>query len=358
MAPGEMIDRASAPRGNDVPWSEAAPRLLPRLRNGAWLQRRLIEQRHTADADASGQMPWCHRALAGDLYLTLVLDDAETMTTVRQASLDRWQVSFAEAFERARANLAASPAEELIELAPRVWMGPWDDAYAASRLLLFSDLVPGDVSEPLAAIPNRDTLLLADAAEPDALAALVTALARLEGCEYPIGATLYRCRRSGGALGLQLEPRRIPRSHPAAVVHHNLLVRERLSAYADEQWPLQQLLGPEPYVASAEAEADANGALVSRTLWTEGVTTLLPSTSRVHLLPASRDGVTSRLWVTTLAALRELPGALEPTGDPLPRFASRRFPSELELRRIGTLLERDGQTAELDAETGWRADEA
>jgi hypothetical protein len=82
---------------------------------------------------------------------------------------------------------------------------------------------------------------------------------------------------------------------------------------------------------------------------------LLPATERIHLLPASRDGVTSRLWVTSLGALVQLPGALEPTGDPLPRFATRRFPSELELRRIATLLERDGQTAELDPESGWRA---
>jgi hypothetical protein len=351
-----MIDRASAPRGSELPWSAAASRLLPRLRSGAWLQHLLLEQRRRARAEVAAQRPdeppCCHHQLADDLYLTLVVDDADTMTTVCQPSLESWQVSFEHAVETARHNLAERRAEDLVALAPGLWMGPWEDAYAASRLLLVPGIAP--VAEPLAAIPNRDTLLLADGRDPTALENMVTALGRLEGCEYPIGAAIHRCRASG-ALGPELEPVRLPKGHPAAVTHHNLLVRERLRAYADEQWPLQQLLGPEPYVASAEADADADGALVSRALWTEGVVTLLPATERIHLLPASRDGVTSRLWVTSLGALLQLPRALEPTADPLPRFATRRFPSELELRRIATLLERDGQTAELDPKSGWRA---
>ncbi|MEZ4442118.1 MAG: hypothetical protein R3B72_23695 [Polyangiaceae bacterium] len=145
-----------------APYAEAAPRLLPRLRNTRWIESRA----RTAGASA------IQRLVAPGLHLTLVVDEPEHCLPLTPAMLEGWGVRFEEAAERALENLAAITPDHFWQLAPGLWLTPGEDGHAAARLLLFPCLA----HQLVAALPDRDVLLIADPAQPGALSALALAL--------------------------------------------------------------------------------------------------------------------------------------------------------------------------------------
>ena len=208
----------------------------------------------------------------------------------------------------------------------------------------------------LVAVPDRDTMLVADANEELAVEALVLGIQRTAEDGLPITCSIYRWRQADPSHGLaacKLEPFSLPDAHPAAVIHHNLLTEERLQRYAEQHWPLQEVVGDELYVASAEADEAPDGMQVSRALWTERVDTLLPEVDRIHMLETLPDGSSSRMWVADFDALRSLPDALIRARCHLPRWRTARFPSASELRAVANPLERDKRTAELESGDQW-----
>jgi hypothetical protein len=319
-------------------WDEAAPRLRPRLRGAAFLDLRTLE---TA-AHQQGLTP-AAQEIAPGLYTTLVIDGEQSMTSVSHEMLARWGKSFEEADERARQNLSAISHDDFFEAAEGVWLAPWDDAYAASRLLL-PHVLSRVAVDPLVAIPNRDTLLVAQRS-PSAIGALVDAIDDLsEPDSYTI------TRRIFSLSGTTLEPFDLDATHPSAVSHHNGYVRELVRDYGEQQAALSHSLDETVYAASIAADEGRDGRLSTRALWTRGVDTLLPQVDRVHLMwPEERDGepISSRIWVTSWAALAAMEGALTPTRHRLPRFRTGVFPEGAALERCAVPVEHDRRIAEI-----------
>jgi len=316
-------------------WSAAAPRLRPRLRDSAYLDVAALELGGSRDACGLAQ-----RALGPGVHLTLVIDEPDVMVDVTEAMLTTWGKTIDQAVARAQANLLARSAEPFVSLAPGVWVGPWDDAYAASRATL-PDLLSPLTSAAVVAVPDRDTLLVADGCSDQALDALVSCVGDLWGrSPYPITPQLFRCDEACWS------PLTLPGDHPATARIQELGVEARRRGYAHQQGPLQRQVGAERYVASAEPCRSRDGRQQLRALWTEGVDTLLPAVDRVHLLQdTGEDGISSRVWVVSWETLRAQPGALEPTSLHLPRWRTGRFPEVAQLRRIAVPAERDPHTA-------------
>lgn len=317
----------------DVPtYEDLQRRLLPRLRSGAFLDLARLDDLNRGRAPRGR-----HVHLAGEIYVAVVIDGERSMMAVTAPMLDDWGISFEQVRTDALENLARIDDEPLGMLSPGLWMGPWDDGYAASRILLTERLRVCEA--PIVAAPNRETLLVADRHDGSALSAMVSLIESVTESGHALSRTLFRLD------GDVLHPWTLPTTHPAARHHRRLCALERVRRYGEQQWLLQEASGEDVYVASAELDETKDGDVISRALWTEGVQALLPEVDRVHLLSASDDGTSSRLLVAALADLADLVGVVERTDELLPRYRTLRFPTDEELAEVAIPVVGDPTTA-------------
>ncbi|WP_165960555.1 DUF1444 family protein [Actinocrispum wychmicini] len=141
-------------------WEEAAPRLRPVLRTSSYAQ-----------AGQVGGIAVASRPSMRHLVEMLVIDHEHRMSLVNADSLEQWGVTFDEANERAAHNLMAE-GTHLARLDNGVLAVASEDTYESSRLI-----VPGWLAglgeelglDPVAVVPARDTMLIADAGDVPAL---------------------------------------------------------------------------------------------------------------------------------------------------------------------------------------------
>ena len=141
---------------------EALPRLLPKVRP------RFL---HEALPLLAGQPGPEFQPLAGIFAVSLVVDLPDRELDVGRAELERWDAGFEPLLQRARANLAGrSGTDDFEAMAPGCYRSTWRDNLDGSRVLL-----PGLLrqlplrGDPVVLLPNRDTLLVAGAEDPEAM---------------------------------------------------------------------------------------------------------------------------------------------------------------------------------------------
>ena len=76
------------------------------------------------------------RPSIGDMVEGLALDRPTSMELVAPRVLERWGVSFDEAWSQALMNLRAESPPAWRKVGPGVWVGAWNDGYDSSRILL------------------------------------------------------------------------------------------------------------------------------------------------------------------------------------------------------------------------------
>ena len=331
-----MRGGALTPHPVERPYAEVASRLLPRVRSAAFLECSLLD-----DANRGRPPQHIYAPLSGDLHVCVVVDGDDTMTAVTHMMLAHWDMSFEELRTQALRNLAAKDAEPLGMLSPGLWMGPWEDSYAASRIMMLDALRVCDA--PIVAVPNRDTILVADRHNDAALGAMVSLIESVSDQPYPVSKRLYRL------VGDTLFDWTLPSTHSASSRHRRLCMGERVRHYGDQAWLLQEAVGPDWYVATAEMDENSDGTLSSRALWTEGVRALLPEVDRLHLLTAMADGTSSRLMVAEFGDVCDLDGVLVKTDNLLPRWRTARFPTDQELRAIAMPVARHPGTTSVSS---------
>jgi uncharacterized protein YtpQ (UPF0354 family) len=141
-------------------WEAAAPRLRPVLRTSSYAQ-----------AGQVGGIAVASRPSMRHLVEMLVIDHEHRMSLVNADSLEQWGVTFDEANERAAHNLMAE-GTHLARLENGVLAVASEDTYESSRLI-----VPGWLAglgeevdmRPVAVVPSRDTMLIADEGDEPAL---------------------------------------------------------------------------------------------------------------------------------------------------------------------------------------------
>jgi hypothetical protein len=286
----DFVLRQAAGTAPPVPDSfvNARLHLMPSVRDPLTfdLQRLMLPLRTAPDAPTGKYDPaWL--PLGDDYCVSVVFDGATTMSYLNKEQFQAWDVPFERALEYALDNLAQRPFS-VEPLRAGFYRFDTRDSYDAARLLL-KDRVRALAlrGRPVAAIPNRECLLVTGEDDREGLAAL--AAAAEEGYDHPraigispllLDGEAWRAFRPSGAdaLSVQLS---------------NLSVRNLGSRYADQLRVLEKLhekSGDDVLVAKFSGlSATEGGAIHTCCLWSPGIPTLLPKTELVTFAGEGRD---------------------------------------------------------------------
>ncbi len=318
----------------DIPdtWEQIKPMLVPVVRDGAYLTFAPLQ---AAIAIQKETPPIAKRVLAPGIFETLVVDTPNKMLVVSEDRLTDWKVTFDEALDVAYSNLRRVSQDEFTPLMPGLWIAPWSDSYAAARVML-PEILQRVCTDPLVALPNRDTLLLADPRMPAAFALLVVALEKaVEDQHYAITRQIY-----------QLENKKLvafapPSDTPEEVIkiYERLLIEEKAMSYGREQ-ELHKQYGTEAFYAKLMAYESKDGEIITRATWTKGVDVgYLPPAQAIQFIELDEDVTEAvRMWEVPWSTVIAEPGMLTPTNAPLPRWKMGEFPSVAWLDKNGKKL--------------------
>ncbi len=317
----------------DIPqtWEQIKPMLVPVVRDGAYLTFAPLQ---TMIAIQKETPPIARRELAPGIFETLVVDTPNKMLVVSEDRLEEWNVSLDEALDVAYGNLRRQSQDEFTPLMPGLWIAPWSDSYAAARATL-PEILQRVCTNPLVAMPNRDTLLVAESST-EAFMLLVVALEKaVEDQHYAITRQIYQL------VDKKLRTFEPPSDTPEPIVkiYERLLVEEKAMTYGREQ-ELHQQYGTEAFYAKLMVYESKDGDIITRATWTKGVDEgYLPPAQAIQFVELD-ESITQavRMWEVPWETVLAEPGMLTPTNAPLPRWKVGAFPSEAWLDKNGKKL--------------------
>jgi hypothetical protein len=214
-----------------------------------------------------------------ELGVWLALDRPKSLSHLKASTLDSWAVDFATAFAAAEENLRALTARPFERPDDGLYASSWHDAYDSSRLLL-ADLtrsLPLD-GAPVAMVPNRDWLLVADGAKPAALERLGALATEIFSLPRPLSSVLLRLGPQGWET-MPLDP-----SRPEQRLLVALQRRDLTGRYAEQKRLLDELhqtTGDSVFVASVFQVDDAVAGPYTIAVWGNGARVLLPRVDRI-----------------------------------------------------------------------------
>ena len=296
--------------------------LLPAVRARSYAESLRLSARFAGTA-----LPGTSTAPLGEDVVTVIaVDDADSMSIVTAAQLDAWGVSFEAALDVALDNLRAILGGGFVRSPDGVMVGDWNDAYDSSRLLLSDVIHRAGISDPVAMIPTRDSILLAPAGDRRALLAML-ALASTASQEQgrTVSAAMYHFRNSSA------EPY-APEDEEVARGLARLRQRYLAEDYAEQKTLLDDLHEKHDidlFVASFMLAQDKHARHeFSLCTWSEGVDALLPKSDRIALVRFNDQGEAQRAGMYDWDTVSAFAGHLmtpEPDTYPL-RYRVRQFP--------------------------------
>jgi len=285
--------------------AQALPWLLPKVRP---------RFQYEALSLLTGGAAPVFRPLAGIFAVSLVADLPDRELDVGEAELEAWNVDFDRLMQRARSNLLARGGEEgFLRVGPGCYRSAWQDNLDGSRLLLPGILqrlrLPGD---PVALLPNRDTLLVVGSEDPAGLRwALETALESLH--QDPVALNACPLRLSH----FQWQPFLARPEHPICPLLFQVEQRRLLAEYASQKALLDRrhgAAGQAITVAPLHLERAPGAVASSYTVWSQGMgEAWLPVADRVRLA-WELGGERGRAWVPWARVQERLSHLLEPVG--------------------------------------------
>jgi len=311
------------------------PDLLPVIRSRFYLESVLLQ----AKAKGNDALEVPQQVIGEHLALSLVYDLPSAMRTISQTDLDNWEVTFYEAVEAARHNLEQMGEVAFANLDSCVYASATGDNYDASRLVMLDLIrrfeVKGDY---IAMVPNRDTLVVTGSDDEHGLSIMAK-----------IAEDSYEKPRPISTVALRLEgdewvPWLPPRSSQAFGKLHELRLRTIGAEYNDQKELLDEVYAAKesgPYVAQFNAmQNKASGQVTSYSVWSEGLTILLPQTDSIFFFrpKGEKDGeiVAGASWEEVQQIVGNL---MEPAGMYPERYLVRDFPSDYQLEAIGKQIE-------------------
>lgn len=317
-------------------FSDVHPDLLPVVRSRFYLESVALQ----AQARGGEVVAVPQQTIGDHLSLSLVYDLPQAMRSIIQDDLERWDVSFYEAVEAARHNLEqmgnVSFASLQSEAGEGVFISANSDNYDASRLLLIDLVRKIPVrGEPVAMVPNRDTLIVTGSEDEAGLAVMCKVAEDSFQKPRPISTVALRL------AGDQWESW-LPEARSGLYGRfRELRLRTLGMEYNDQKELLDQmhrLTKKEVFVAAYGAvQRKDTGQISTYSVWTEGVTTLLPETDDVILLRAGTLAGKAAVGAAgSFERVREAAGTLmRPQGMYPERYLVQEFPSEQQLGSIG-----------------------
>lgn len=267
--------------GKEIPGSyeDAAYDLLPTIRSRSFIEFTILQLAN----DGNRGPNWPYQIVGEHLALGLVYDLPQAMRSISQDDLDHWDVSFYEALEKARENLARLGEQVFVGIADRAYVSATGDNYDASRLILLDAVRQLTVQgEHVAMVPNRDTLIITGSEDEEGLSIMAS-----------LGEDAFRKPRPMTALTFRLEgdewtPWQPPRSCSSYKQFQSLRAQSIGQEYTDQKELLEKTLRREEdevFIASYMAmRNNTTGEIASFCSWADGVPTLLPRTDRIAFI--------------------------------------------------------------------------
>ena len=152
-------------------FEDAKPDLMPVVRSRPTFDLNSLR----GEVESGKPVSWPYQVLGEHFGVALVYDLPDSMRSVPQSNLDAWGVTFYEALEVARENLAALPAKFIgPQSGEGVYLSATGDSYDASRLLLTDIIRQFQVKgDPVAMIPNRENLVVVGSEDTEGLSGML-----------------------------------------------------------------------------------------------------------------------------------------------------------------------------------------
>lgn len=315
---------------SDIPeeFEDARPDILPVIRSRAYFELTPLQARvEGLDFPSPPYQP-----LAEHLGIGLVYDLPESMVSLNQPQLAKWDVNFYQAYEAGLENLRELPLKAVAQLGDGLYSLMTYDNYDASRILLSEVLEQLELDgPPVALIAHRDCVLVTGAHDDKSLV-LLSILAEKE-LENPRAI-------SGIPICLQDEEWSdwLPHTDHASYPQFKLLQLQTLARHYVNQ---QELLNKQYSQSSAGLFVSTYHAIrksdqeapFSYSVWSEGVPCLLPETDWIFFMTKGADTVTLQAPWSAVAGVLE--GFLEPVDDLYPRrFRVTSFPDPQQMAQL------------------------
>ncbi len=286
------------PSAGQVPesWSDAAPRLRPRVRGRIFLETVSLGAR--LEGRNMGRIPW--QPLCDHLVVTLVCDHPTMMSSVTDEMLAAWGVDADRAFARALDNLRTDQTPVAVaSLGDGLRIVHVGDDYDSSRMLLPELLAQLDLDGRLVALPaTRSHLFVASDDDPDALGLLLDLALKVRD-EVRLDTLRPVVFRGGSWHPWQPSP-----DHPRAAAWQRLIADDQTRDWEEQHQLLRELLernGIDAAAASAGIYEDDDGIRLVAALGPGRV--LLPEVDRVLLLTPAQDAFVDLSWTELRRAL-------------------------------------------------------
>ena len=310
------------------------PRLLPILRHLGGVDLARISN---GDLSLPLEEAMLWRQFSPVLGAAVAVDSDHAIAQVSQLDLEKWGITFEEAFAIAVDNLRHKAAPTFSEIGPGLYASNYGDYYDAGRIFLHELAWQLPLNgDPVAMVPNRTCLLICGANDPAALVEMVNqARLVLREQSRPLSSEMFRLVDKDWSLWT-------PAGEAGALL--NTLQREdRAGDYAEQQAALEKMhedAGIDVFVAKHTLiQRSTDGALLSYAVLPKDVDTWLPECDLVVLSEAQGGASTIVSWSDFIEHARHL---IERLPFAVPRWKVLGFPERdcLEkLREVATTMD-------------------
>ena len=318
----------------DSTFEQAQRGLIPRVRERTYASLLALRmEMQMGERPKTLSLP--HQVLGEHFAVSVGIDYPTVVADVTSQELDKWHTSLEVLMPIALKNLRAMSTEPFQQPRPGVFVSPWRDSHDPARLLLTDVMSKLPVKgNPVAAIPNRTSLIITGSQDAPGLDELIT-LTKM-GLKDPRPLSSFLITLENG-VWVPFHP--APGS-PLSTQLSVLSAQARLGSHAEQKEIFTKTQQHADYfIATLNAvQAPGTGEVITVCSWTEGVPSLLPMTDEIALVVLSADLKPEKTKVTRIpiaTVKREVGHLLEPMpGLFPPRWKVERFPTEEEISRM------------------------
>lgn len=263
-------------------FADAKADILPALRARSYFELDLMRAK---GGQASTPPPY--EVIAEHLAVAVVYDLPTSMRTLSDDEFSAWEVTFYEAMEVARQNLADKPIQ-YAEIGS-IYALASGDGYDATRLLLVDMLQSLPVAgETIVMVPNRERLYVAGSEDEAGLETMLKFVEEDLQHERFISGMAFR--HDGDAWQTWL-PEEAHSLYAKFQMHQLRTVGQVYADQAELLQPNRENQGEGPFVAAFSAVQDeATSRATTYCMWLEGLDSLLPRTDEIFFVQPQGEG--------------------------------------------------------------------
>ena len=309
-------------------FAEARPHVLPVVRGRTFFEQLWLVVKGSPEAPPVSSKP-----LGGALAVGVAFDGPDTLRYLGPEELRRWGVDFEQVLAAALENLRQRSPEPLQPLAPGTCQAPWNDNYAASRLLLDEVVRRCPVrGQPVVLVPHRDLLLITGSEDEDGLRRISASALQAIMAPHALDGRALRLTPEGW---VPFMPERLSDAWGDFRKLELFTWARDYTEQGERMEKYYQGRGERPFVATYTPYQDERGHSVSYAVWLKDVDTLLPRTDVLFLVDPALGEDAPPVAVARWDEVMKQSGALfvpVPGFYPV-RYRVRGFPSPEQLTR-------------------------